>query len=212
MRGRFVVLEGLDGSGISTQARRLATRLDALDVAYFCTREPTDGPIGSQVRLALTKRLSVDATTLALMFAADRSDHMHAVVLPRLEKGIHVVSERHVLSSIAYQGSQLNDPVWVAAINRQTTAALTPDLTVFLDLPPETALGRIDATRPTRELFESQERLAATRAAFHVAIHDLRESGQRVEVVDAAAPIEAVAGQVTELVTRLLAAGPAPRT
>jgi dTMP kinase len=204
MPARFIVLEGLDGSGISTQARRLASHLDLLGLPYYCTREPTDGPVGSQVRLALTGRLRVDPTTLALMFAADRSDHLHATVLPRLEKGIHVVSERHVLSSIAYQGAQLGDPAWVREINRQATRAVTPDLTIVLDLPPETALGRIDATRPGRELFEQADRLAATRAAFHDAIAELRSAGQRVELLDATAPIDEVAGRVAALVTALL--------
>jgi dTMP kinase len=204
VRGRFVVLEGLDGSGISTQSRRLAGHLDSLKRPYFCTREPTDGPVGSQIRLALTKRLAVDPTTLALMFAADRSDHLHAVVLPRLEKGIHVVSERHVLSSIAYQGAQLNDPGWVREINRRTTDALTPDITLFFDLRPETALDRIDAARPSRELFEQADRLAATRAAFHAAIAELRAAGQRVEVIDASAPIDTVATRVAEIVSGLL--------
>jgi dTMP kinase len=204
VRGRFIVLEGLDGAGISTQSRRLATHLDAVGQPYYCTREPTDGPVGSQIRLALTKRLEVDPTTLALMFAADRSDHLHAVVQPRLEKGIHVVSERHVLSSLAYQGAQLNDPGWVREINRQTTRAITPDLTIFLDLPPETALDRIDAARPSRELFEQADRLAATRAAFHAAIAELRAAGQRVEEIDATAPIDAVAAHVAALVSELL--------
>src|SRR6266542_2004506 len=103
MRGRFIALEGLDGAGISTQARRLAARLDKAGVNYYVTREPTDGPVGSQIRLALTGRLKVDPTTLALMFAADRSDHINHAVLPRLEAGVHVVSERGVLSSLAYQ-------------------------------------------------------------------------------------------------------------
>jgi dTMP kinase len=204
VRGRFIVLEGLDGSGISTQARRLAARLDRLQVPYFCTREPTDGPVGSMVRLALTGRLHVDPTTLALMFAADRSDHIQVVVRPRLEKGIHVVSERHVLSSLAYQGGQLGDPDWVRAINRESMRAVTPDLTVFLDLAPEAALGRIDAARPARELFESPDRLAATRAAFHRAIADLRAAGARVEVVDAAGPIDAVEQRIADLVASIL--------
>jgi dTMP kinase len=204
MPARFIVLEGLDGSGISTQTRRLATHLDLLGVPYYCTREPTDGPVGSQVRLALTGRLRVDPTTLALMFAADRSDHLHATVRPRMEKGIHVVSERHVLSSIAYQGAQLADPAWVREINRQTTDALMPDLTLFLDLPPETALGRIDASRPGRELFEQADRLAATRAAFHAAIAEMRSAGQRVELLDATAPIDEVAARVASLVSALL--------
>lgn len=200
MRGRFIALEGLDGAGISTQARRLAARLDSAGVSYYCTREPTDGPVGSQIRLALTGRLSVDPTTLALMYAADRSDHLHHAVAPRLEAGVHVVTERQVLSSLAYQGAQLGDRAWVRAINRENMRFLSPDLIVFLDVPPQTALDRIDAGRHARELFERPDTLAATRAEFLEAIDEVRAEGLRVEVVDATQPIETIDQQVAALV------------
>jgi len=207
VRGRFVALEGLDGAGISTQARRLAARLDREGVNYYCTREPTDGPVGSHIRLALTGRLQVDPTTLALMFAADRSDHLHQVVGPRLAAGVHVVSERQVLSSLAYQGAQLGDRAWVRAINRENTRRLSPDLIVFLDVPPRLALERIDAGRHARELFETDDTLGATRAAFLEAIEELRGEGQRVEVVDATQPIERVEEQVAGIVIGLIRGG-----
>lgn len=204
VRGRFVVLEGLDGSGISTQARRLAAALDLRGVAYHCTREPTDGPVGSQIRLALTHRLELDPTTLALMFAADRSDHIRTAILPRLEAGVHVVSERHVLSSIAYQGGQLADPAWVGAINRENLRAVTPDLTVFLDVPPDVSLGRIDAGRHARELFEQRDTLATTRDAFLRGIDALRADGARVEIVDGTRPIAEVEAAIGRYVLDLL--------
>jgi dTMP kinase len=206
VRGRFIVLEGLDGAGISTQARRLAGRLDRETASYYCTREPTDGPVGSQIRLALTGRLRIDPVTIALMFAADRSDQIHTSLLPRLEAGVHVVSERHVLSSLAYQGAQLGDPAWVRAINRENMRALTPDLTVFLDVPPDTALRRIDSGRHARELYERRDTLASTRAAFMAAIEAVRADGARVEILDAARPIAAVEEDVAGLVLPLIAA------
>jgi dTMP kinase len=206
VRGRFIALEGLDGAGISTQTRRLAGRLDGAGVNYYCTREPTDGPIGSQIRLALTGRLHVDATTLALMFAADRSDHLHHAVSPRLDAGVHVVTERQVLSSLAYQGAQLGDRDWVRAINRENMRFLPPDLTVFLDVPPQTALDRIDAGRHARELFERADTLAATRAAFLDAMDGLRGEGHRFEIVDATQPIDAVEQRIAELVISFLEA------
>jgi dTMP kinase len=205
VRGRFVAIEGLDGAGISTQARRLAARLDRVATNYYCTREPTDGPIGSQIRLALTGRLRIDATTLALMFAADRSDQIHTVVLPRLEAGVSVVTERHVLSSLAYQGAQLGDPDWVRAINRENVRALTPDLTIFLDVPPDTALKRIDSGRHARELFERKDTLTSTRASFLRAIEQVRADGARVEILDATRPIEEVEDAIAGLVLPLLA-------
>lgn len=206
MRGRFIAIEGLDGAGISTQARRLAGRLDLAGVNYYCTREPTDGPVGSQIRLALTGRLHVDPTTLALMFAADRSDHLHHAVAPRLEAGVNVVTERQVLSSLAYQGAQLGDRAWVRAINRENLRFLPPDLTVFLDVPPQTALDRIDAGRHARELYERADTLAATRAAFLEAMDELRAEGHRFEVLDAAQPIDALEQQIADIVISFLEA------
>lgn len=207
VRGRFIAIEGLDGAGISTQARRLALRLDREGVSYYCTREPSDGPVGSQIRLALTGRLTVDPTTLALMFAADRSDHLHHAVEPRLRAGVHVVTERQVLSSLAYQGAQLGDRAWVRAINRENTRRLSPDLTLFLDVPPRTALARIDASRHARELFERPETLSTTRAAFLEAIDELRAEGQRVEVVDATQPIDRIEEQIAAKVLALIRGG-----
>lgn len=202
--GRFIVIEGLDGAGISTQARRLAAWLDERGVAYASAREPTDGPIGSQIRQALAGRLRLEPETLALLYAADRHDHIHAALLPRLRAGVTVVSERHVLSSLAYQGSQLGDLDWVRSINRYNLAAVTPDLTVFLDLPPETALERIDARRHARELFERPDTLARARVAFQAAIEVLRADGARIESVDATLPIPAVSARIAELVEPLL--------
>lgn len=200
MRGRFIVFEGLDGSGISTQARRLASSLDAREVPYFTTREPTDGPIGSQVRLALAKRIAFDPATLALMFAADRSDHIHAVIVPRLNAGIHVLCERYVLSSLAYQGASTGDANWIRSINGPNLAMLMPDLILFFDVPPGTALERIDAARHARELFEDVDTLALTREAFFDSIEWLRKQGCRVEVIDATAPIATVTASVATLI------------
>ncbi len=200
MRGRFIVFEGLDGSGISTQTRRLAFDLDARGVHYYPTREPTDGPIGSQLRLALAKRIAFDPTTLALLYAADRSDHINAVIAPRLDAGIHVICERYVLSSLAYQGASTGDIDWVRSINGPNLRRLMPDLILFFDVPPQTALERIDAARHARELFEEIETLTQTRQAFFAAIDWLQNQGCRVEVINATEPIAAVTATVARLV------------
>lgn len=201
MAGRFIVIEGLDGSGISTQTRRLASALDARNEPYYCTREPSDGPIGSQIRLALTGRVAFAPETLALLFAADRLDHVQHAIKPRLEAGVHVLCERHVLSSLAYQGSELADVEWVATINRPATRAIAPDLTLFLDVPPEVSLQRIDAGRHTRELFEHEAGLERTRQAFGRAIDRVRSAGGRVDILDAARAIGDVAD---DILTRVL--------
>ena len=133
--GLFVVLEGIDGAGTTTQAERLVTALRAEGYRASSTREPSDGPIGTMIRQALKGRLGLPnhagplgPQTLTLLFAADRVDHLEAQVLPALDRGEIVICDRYVLSSLAYQGMTL--PMeWVSGIN---AFAARPDITLFL--------------------------------------------------------------------------------
>ena len=166
----FIVLEGLDGAGTTTQSRLLAEALRADGHAVHETREPSDGPVGVQIRQALRSRVvrrggdRLTPETIALLFAADRVDHVADEVRPALDAGRIVVSDRYVHSSIAYQGSEL--PVdWVVSIDARAPAA---DLVVFVDVPVETCLARIDG-RGERELFERREFLEAVVARYEEA-------------------------------------------
>lgn len=175
-RGRFIVIEGIDGAGKTTQARALVSWLRAGGVPAIFTREPSDGPVGRLIREVLRGGLPMDARTLALLFAADRLDHVAREVEPRLGKGEWVVSDRYVLSSLVYQ--KLDAPAeWVRALNRFAPA---PDLTVFLRLAPRAALARMDA-RPTRERFEQLATLRRVAANYE---RWLRRSPGRTAAVD----------------------------
>ena len=164
-RGLFIVVEGIDASGSTTQASRLSAYLRERGSRVVQTHEPSDGPAGMLIRLALNRRLSapawapedgepafasLDPLALALLFAADRRDHVATRVEPALAHGIHVVSDRYALSSLAYQGLHA-DAEWILAINRH---APVPDLTVFLDLPARQADDRIRNSRMQRDAFE----------------------------------------------------------
>ena len=110
MSGLFFALEGIDGSGKSTQLQLLAGRLEAAGIPCLTTREPTDGPIGQLLRQVLTRQLSCDSRVVAPLFAADRLDHILNAgtgVLQALERGITVLSDRYYFSSYAYQGVDL---------------------------------------------------------------------------------------------------------
>ncbi|MCC6752305.1 MAG: dTMP kinase [Deltaproteobacteria bacterium] len=165
-RGRLIALEGLDGAGTTTQARLLVERLVAAGLPAYLTREPTDGPIGRLAREALRGGAGgVSRATLALLFAADRLDHLAREIQPQLEAGIHVVSDRYVYSSLAYQSLDL-DPAWVAELNRHAPDA---DLTVWLDVVPEVAQTRLAQRGGPREIFdpmEQQRRVAASYEAL----------------------------------------------
>jgi len=172
--GHFIVLEGIDGAGTTTHARLLARRLKDAGVRLHPTREPSDGPVGTLIRQILQGRVGVPRVeglappswmTMALLFAADRRDHLEAEIVPRLAEGTWVLSDRYVHSSVAYQGCAAPDapdaPAWVKELNR---TARSPDLTVVLDVPADVAARRRAARTGPPDLFEDdalQERLAA---------------------------------------------------
>jgi dTMP kinase len=205
-RGRFVVIEGLDGAGTTTQARLLGERLRAAGRAVHVTAEPSGGPVGALVRQVLQQRVTgglgggFDPHALALLFAADRLDHVAAEVAPRLAEGCDVVSDRYALSSLAYQGLTTGELAWVEAINRRAPA---PDLTVFLRVRPGLALGRRRATGTAPELYEVDAFQRRVARAYERSLALLRRRGQRVEVLDGEAPVERVAEAVAGLVERL---------
>lgn len=157
----FVVLEGLDGAGTTTQLELLSRRLAAEGIEHLCTREPTGRLVGRAIRQILSGRLlrsdggAFDADTLALLFATDRLDHLTHVVEPALAHGKWVLSDRYVHSSLAYQGMEV-DRHWVAKINEGARAA---DLVIWLDLDPEACMARVAARGGERDIFETAEKL-----------------------------------------------------
>ncbi|MCB9507591.1 MAG: dTMP kinase [Myxococcales bacterium] len=190
----FVVLEGLDGAGTTTQLGLLVQRLRSAGHTALATREPSDGPIGVAIRQALRRRLvgaagaPLSAETLALLFAADRVDHVVEEVEPALRAGRFVVCDRYVHSSIAYQGASL-DPAWVAEINRSARVA---DVVYFVDTPVEVCVTRMAARGGAAELFERADTLAAALTRYEDAfrLRDepvVRIAGDRpvAEVADA---------------------------
>src|SRR6478609_9377961 len=135
----FIVLEGIDGSGTTTQLDRLADHLAARGRRVHATREPSTGPVGRLLReILLGGHRSpagepVDGLAMALLFAADRRDHLTREITPALGAGADVVSDRYLLSSLAYQAQEAERD-WVAGLARDVRV---PDLTLLLDLPIE---------------------------------------------------------------------------
>lgn len=168
----FIVLEGIDGAGTTTQTARLASALRARGRSVYTTREPSDGPIGVLIRQVLTGRVVVPGEpamplgweTMAALFAADRLDHVAAEIVPALRGGTVVISDRYDASSVAYQGVSAGDDSvfsWILALNAR---ARRPDLTVVLDVAPEVARARRSARAGRPEIFDDdalQSRLAA---------------------------------------------------
>ena len=151
--GFLVAVEGIDGAGSTTQTRALSAGLAALGYDVLATREPSDGPVGCYLREILRGFTyhAAGPRTVALLFAADRRDHLDREILPALAAGRVVVTDRYLMSSLAYQGSELGDLDWVQSINREVPRA---DLTFLLDLPAATAAAR-RAGRGKPEVYEN---------------------------------------------------------
>jgi len=197
-RGLFIVLEGPDGAGISTQTALLRDALTARGLKAFATKEPTNGPIGAVIRQALSHRLVYPPSepmgdeVTALLFAADRLDHLRADIVPRLEAGTHVVCDRYRLSSYAYQGLTAGQE-WVRALNSR---AIPPDLTLFLDVPPEVSQRRIASRGGYVELYETEERLRPIYSNYLSLIEELKKEGERIVTIDGTVSVEAVAAAI----------------
>jgi dTMP kinase len=206
--GFFLVIEGIDAAGTTTQVSNIADTLNAQysdDPAYptpavHTTAEPTEGPIGGTIRTALGGRLDLDDTSLALLFAADRVDHGNTTIKPLLEDGHIVISDRYYLSSFAYQQTADGlDLDWVRTINKQ---AVTPDLTVFLDISPEESIRRMADGRPdaVKEKFEQKDQLESVRQNYHQAIDILVNDGERIVSIDGSQSETAVHSEIIDII------------
>lgn len=201
-KGRFLVIEGLDGAGTTTQARLLAERWRREGRVVHVTAEPSAGPVGALIRQVLRGRVvgtgeadggGFDPRALALLFAADRMDHWKCEIAPALETGADVLSDRYTLSSLAYQSLTTGDAAWVEGIN---AAAPSPDLTIFLRVKPAVAVGRRLAESNRPDLYEVPAFQRKVASAYERCLDLLRERGERVEILDGERSVEEVAAAV----------------
>jgi dTMP kinase len=201
-RGMFVVLEGIDGAGTTTHVGRLADRLRSTSVSVRATREPSDGPVGTLIRQVLTGRVIVPGgrapewTTMALLFAADRMDHVESEIEPFVSGGGVVLSDRYDASSLAYQsissGLEGADAVeWIRSLNRY---ARRPDLTIVLDASPEVAARRRAQRGEAAQLYEQNEVQRALAAFYRDLARHMPHD--RIVGVDAEGSIDEVHSRV----------------
>ncbi|MCC6336059.1 MAG: dTMP kinase [Myxococcales bacterium] len=205
-RGRFIVLEGLDGAGTTTQCAAIARVFQREGVRVHVTMEPSPGPVGSLIRQALTTRVGLPGgaspltpETMALLFAADRVDHLAAEVEPALAEGALVLSDRYLLSSLAYQGAQVGRD-WVRQLNAR---ARQPDLTLFLRVDAEVAACRRESRGGRPELYEAAAVQRRTAASYQKAIALRRRAGEKVLIIDGNAPPDQVTAACVEAIRGL---------
>lgn len=200
-RGRFIVIEGIDGAGKTTQIELLAEKLRAEGRTVHITAEPTASVSGGLLRDALGGISNRTACEMAALFVLDRIFHN---VNPNginamLERGIDVICDRYYYSSLAYQGSQ-TDFEWVKNMNLGCPEIRIPDICIFLDLAPEESLKRISKGRTTTELYEKLDTLESVRKRFFDVFELLRER-DNIKIIDTTGDsIEAVAQKISEAV------------
>ncbi len=182
-KGRFIVLEGIDGAGTTTQALRICNWFHSTrEERAAVTQEPSSGPVGALLQQALRKRVHFDKRVMALLFAADRLDHLHAEIQGHLDQGINVICDRYYLSSLAYQMVGVpEDLPWLKELNSK---AVTPDLTILIDVPANVAMDRIAKTRQSYDLYERLDFQETVRDNYLMLARQHGRSGERIEVVD----------------------------
>ncbi len=200
--GRFIAIEGIDGSGTTLQTRLLADWLTARGHSVIETREPSRGAIGALARERLSVRSApLEPAALALLFAADRLDHVAREVAPALACGAVVLSDRYLLSSLAYQSLDC-DVAWVREINAR---AVQPDLTLVLEVPAEVAFARVQ--RRASEGGAEEERFDALALQQRIAANYRRFRGEPglgpVQVIDGDQPPERVTAALCEALLAL---------
>ncbi len=201
MKGKFIVFEGLDGAGTTTQAAILEKHLKEKGFNVHKTAEPSTGPIGTIIRQILAGRLipnslsnstEIDPKTIALLFAADRHDHIQNEIIPMLEKGTIVISDRYKISSLVYQGLFTHETQWVENLNK---FVLNPDITFFLDIDGDTAFTRIYKNRSFFELYEKRQYMIDLALRYKDVIAQQHHSS--IVNIDGTQPIDEIASYIS---------------
>ena len=197
----FVAIEGLDGAGTTSQVTRLVTWLESQGRQAHRTFEPSDGPIGRLIRRTLKSEPGAPhRSILPWMFAADRADHLHREIEPKLSAGTDVITDRYYHSSLAYQSMEIPLPqVW--ELNRTFRQ---PDLTVFVRIDVDTALHRIASRNTEREIFEQRNQLERISMHYDQVLDFLTGLGHAIAEGEGAGSLDAVTAAVRAEVTRIL--------
>ncbi len=201
----FIVFEGIDGSGTTTQAQNLQNRLIKQNLPVLCQAEPTNGPIGSLIRQHLLQRVKFDSYTLALLFAADRTDHLFNKrngVLEFMNKGYTVISDRYYLSSLVYQSIDIEEE-FLLKLNSQV---IRPDITFFLKIDPIIAMERKRKMTPITEVFEKKEQQEYFAKKYEYFVNEIEKvKKEKIIQIDGQKNSEEISNIVWENISPLLA-------
>ncbi len=204
-KGLFIVFEGIDGSGKSTQIKMLYDKLSLLNMNCHLTAEPSKRPIGRMIRDVFSENLHMDNLVVAGLFVADRLDHLlnqHDGMLKMLNNQYHVLCDRYYLSSMAYQ-SVFAPMDWIIQSNALSRNLLKPDITFYLDADAELSLQRIHVQQRTKEIYETLDNLQKVRANYFKAIELFRDT-EKIIVLNANDSPDNIAKKVWEEMEAIL--------
>lgn len=200
-KGKFIVFDGIDGAGKTTQLDMLARRMMDDGESVFITAEPTGRDTGRLLRKALSGKEKRSECEMAAMFVLDRIAH-NAEIAEKLNDGVCVLCDRYYHSTLAYQG-KTTDYAWVRSMNLDCPEIRRPDACIYLDLTPEQSLKRITRGRRSVDIYENTEKLTEVRASFYSVIEDLRQTGEKIFIVDASRSREEIAEEIYAIVRAL---------
>ncbi len=202
----FIAFEGIDGSGKSTQAKLLADRLNQVGQKTILTCEPTKDQLGKIIRDAFAHKTHLHDEVIAGLFVADRLQHIlddNNGILATLKKGMHVVSDRYVFSSYAYQGVHTNID-WVIQANSLAAKLAQADLTLFINIDPAEAMARIMSNRQGTEKYETLENLKKVNENY-LKSFDLFKDKEHILIIDGSKPMDEIATEIFDYVMKLIA-------
>lgn len=189
----FIVIEGLDGSGTSTQLKFFENKFMELGIKYDCTFEPTDNLIGQLIKKVLKGKNPITHETIALLFSADRTEHINSKengIIKNIKDGKIVVSDRYLFSSIAYQSINCNRD-WVISINRFPL----PEYLFFIDTPPEECIKRIK-NRKIKEIYENIDFQRKAYESYLKTINSFKDTEMTVYTVDGTQPPDNIFNEI----------------
>lgn len=202
MKAKFITLEGIEGSGKTSSLKSITDLLDKKNISYIVTREPGGSSIGKELRaILLDPDTEISPEVELMLMLSDRKDHVEKIILPNLEKGNWVVSDRFMDSSIAYQGGgrQLDKKLIISLTDYLNLPQ--PDLTLLFDLPVEVSLSRVKA-RGELDRFEKEE------LEFHKRIRNTylelaKNNSNRIKIIDSSKKIESMLNKVKQAIEKL---------
>ena len=206
-KGKFIVIEGLDGSGKTTQAKIITETLRAKGINVINQAEPTTHEFGKMCREVLGGEKKVTKSQFALLFTADRIDHnvnAEDGIEKLLNEGYNIICDRYYYSTFAYQGIDVGLD-WLMNLNLDCKDIRKPDLCIFLDLFPEKSMERINANRSKDEIeiYETEEYLTDIRNRFYDVINILKDT-ENIEIINADADILTVSQKIKEAILKVL--------